>query len=88
MDFAPAYAQWPYSQRVKLAIGSPRLAKHDTITVTAWEAAGYFEKSWRLPGILGADLSTCPLPTERRQRLQKSQLARRRAARGLLHHRR
>ena len=63
MDFAPAYAQWPYSQRVKLAIGSPRLAKHDTITVTAWEAAGYFEKSLTLPGILGADLDTCPLPT-------------------------
>ena len=41
VDFAPEFAQWPYSQRVKLTIGSPRLAKHDTITVTAWDVAGY-----------------------------------------------
>ena len=36
VDFAPDWARWPYSQRVKLAIGSPRLTKDDTITVTAW----------------------------------------------------
>lgn len=63
VDFAPAYAQWAYSKRVKLTIGSPRLAKHDSITVTSWDAASYFEKSLTSPGILGADLATCPLPT-------------------------
>jgi pimeloyl-ACP methyl ester carboxylesterase len=62
VDFAPAYAQWPYSKRVELSIASPRLAKHDTITVTAWEVASHFQKSLGLPGILGADLTTCPLP--------------------------
>jgi pimeloyl-ACP methyl ester carboxylesterase len=61
--FAPAYAKWPYSNRVELTIASPRLAKHDTITVTAWDVASYFQKSLELPGILGADLGTCPLPT-------------------------
>ena len=62
VDFAPAYAQWPYSRRVKLAVGSPRLAKHDTITVTTWEVASYFQKRLDLPGVLGADLTSCPLP--------------------------
>jgi len=62
-DFAPAPAQWPFGERVKLTIGSPRLARHESITVTSWEAAGFFEKSLSLPGILGAELGTCPLPT-------------------------
>jgi pimeloyl-ACP methyl ester carboxylesterase len=66
VDFAPAWAQQPNNHRVKLSIGSPSLAKHDTITVTTWEAAGFLDKSLTLPGILGADLDTCPLPTERR----------------------
>ncbi len=63
VDFAPRLLQWPYSERLKLAIGSPRLARHDTITVTAWEVAGHFQKSIAVPGILGGDLETCPLPT-------------------------
>jgi non-heme chloroperoxidase len=63
VDFAPAYAKWPYGKRVELTIGSPRLAQHDTITVTAWKAAGHIVKSLTMPGILGADLHTCPLPT-------------------------
>ena len=62
-DFSPAWTQWPFSQRVKLAIVSPRLAKHDTITVTAWDVAGYLDRSLTLPGILGAELSTCALPS-------------------------
>jgi non-heme chloroperoxidase len=63
VDFAPEFVQWPYSLSVKLAIRSPRLARHDTITVTAWETAGHIQKSLTLPGILGADVETCPLPT-------------------------
>jgi pimeloyl-ACP methyl ester carboxylesterase len=63
VDFAPAYVQWPYSQHVKFSISSPRLARHDSITVTAWDTAGHFQKSLVLPGILGADIETCPLPT-------------------------
>jgi pimeloyl-ACP methyl ester carboxylesterase len=66
VNFAPSWAQQPYSRRFKLAIGSARLAKHDTITITAWEAAGSLDKSLTLPGILGADLDTCPLPTDRK----------------------
>ncbi len=62
-DFSPAWTQWPYSQRVELAIGSPRLAQHDTITVTSWNVAGHVEKTLTLPGILGADGDTCPLPS-------------------------
>jgi non-heme chloroperoxidase len=72
VDFAPAYAQWMYSKRVKLVIGSPRLAQHDSITVTAWNAASYFEKSLTLPGILGADLETCPLPSSDSNGFQKA----------------
>ena len=66
VNFAPTWAQQPYSRRLKLAIGAAGLAKHDTITVTAWETAGFLDKSLTLPGILGADLDTCPLPTERK----------------------
>ena len=33
--------------------------------MTAWEVAGFLDKSLTLPGILGADPDTCPLPTER-----------------------
>jgi len=62
VDFAPRWTQSLYSQRVNLAIGSPRLASHDTITLTAWDVAGYLEKSVTLPGILGAGAETCPLP--------------------------
>jgi non-heme chloroperoxidase len=62
VDFAPAWTQWPYSQRLELSIGSPRLANHGSITVSAWDVAGYVEKSLTLPGILGADTETCPLP--------------------------
>lgn len=61
-EFAPAWTQWPYSQRVELAIGSPGLASHDSITVTAWDVAGYIEKSVTTPGILGGDADTCPVP--------------------------
>ena len=62
-DLSPAWTQWPYSQRIKLAIGSPQLAKHDTITVTAWDVAAYLDRSLTLPGILGAELETCALPS-------------------------
>jgi non-heme chloroperoxidase len=71
-EFAPSYLQWPYSQRVKLVISSPRLAKHDHIMVTAWKAAGTLQKSLTIPGILGAATQTCPLPTVDRERFQAS----------------
>lgn len=71
VNFAPTWAEQPYSHRAELAIGSIELAKHDTVTVTAWEAAGFLDKSLTLPGILGADPETCPLPTER-QDLQQA----------------
>lgn len=71
-DFAPAWLQWAHSERVRLSIGSPRLAAHDTITVTAWETAAYLDKSLTLPGILGADTTTCPLPTADGNGFQKA----------------
>jgi hypothetical protein len=64
INFAPQWAQQPYSRRLKLAIGAARLTKHDTITVTAWEAAGFLDKSLTLPGVLGDDAATCPLPAK------------------------
>jgi non-heme chloroperoxidase len=71
VDFAPASAQWPFARRVKLAIGSPRLAKHDSITVTSWDVASHFEKSLTLPGILGNSLEACPLPSTESNGFQK-----------------
>jgi pimeloyl-ACP methyl ester carboxylesterase len=71
-DFAPAYARWPYSERVTLAIASPRLARHDTIKVIAWDVASQFQKGLQLPGILGADLGTCPLPVAGGSATQRS----------------
>jgi pimeloyl-ACP methyl ester carboxylesterase len=62
VEFTPGWARWPYTGRVKLRIGSSRLARHDSITVTAWDVTTYFDKSLAMPGILGADLETCPLP--------------------------
>jgi pimeloyl-ACP methyl ester carboxylesterase len=62
-DLSPAWTQWLFSQRVKLAIHSPRLAQHDTVTVTAWDVAAYVDRSLTLPGLLGADSATCGLPT-------------------------
>jgi pimeloyl-ACP methyl ester carboxylesterase len=61
-DFAPPFAKLPYGQRKKLSIRSPRLASHESITVTAWHSAGTLEKSLTTPGILGAAIDTCPLP--------------------------
>jgi non-heme chloroperoxidase len=71
VELAPAFMRWPYSQRLKVSIRSPRLARHDSITVTAWDVAGHFQKSLTVPGILGADLQTCPLPMEN-NRFQKA----------------
>ncbi|HEV7609994.1 MAG TPA: alpha/beta hydrolase [Steroidobacteraceae bacterium] len=72
VDFSPRWTQWPYGERVKLAIASPRLAKHQTVTVTAWEAAGFVSKSLTLPGILGDITETCPLPTKDGNLFQKA----------------
>ncbi|HEU4654745.1 MAG TPA: alpha/beta hydrolase [Steroidobacteraceae bacterium] len=71
-EFSPAWTHWAYSQRVKLALGSPRLAPHETITLTVWEVAGYLKKSLGLPGILGAGFDTCPLPSAANPHFQKS----------------
>jgi pimeloyl-ACP methyl ester carboxylesterase len=71
-DFSPAWTQWPYSQHLKLALGAPRLAHHETITVTTWEVAGYLSEALALPGILGADVDTCPLPSAAGTGFQKS----------------
>jgi non-heme chloroperoxidase len=62
VNFSPGWVQWPFSSRVKLSIPSPRLSLHDHITVTAWQVAAYIDESLSLPGILGADPTTCPLP--------------------------
>jgi pimeloyl-ACP methyl ester carboxylesterase len=62
-DYSPRWARWPFSRSVRLHIGSPRLAKGDHVTVTAWTLAGYADESLKLPGILGSDARTCPLPT-------------------------
>jgi pimeloyl-ACP methyl ester carboxylesterase len=61
-DLSPRWTQLPSSQRIKLSIGSPRLAQHDSITVSTWEVAGYLDKSLTLPGVLGDKTDTCPLP--------------------------
>jgi non-heme chloroperoxidase len=72
VDFAPEWARQPYGDRVELIVGYLRLTKHDTITVTAWENAGAIEKSLALPGILGDDTATCPLPTKGGNRFQQA----------------
>jgi non-heme chloroperoxidase len=72
VDFAPDWARQLYSGRVKLVIGSPRLTRHDAITVTAWESAGFVTRSLTLPGILGDDAKICPLPTKDGTRFQQS----------------
>jgi non-heme chloroperoxidase len=72
VDFAPVWARWPYGNRVKLVIGSSRLSSSDHITVTAWTVARYLDESLTLPGILGADLATCPLPGDAGNKFQNS----------------
>ncbi|HEY6124056.1 MAG TPA: alpha/beta hydrolase [Steroidobacteraceae bacterium] len=71
-DFAPTSVKWLFGKHVRLDIGSPRLARHDSIKITSWEATNYFAKSLTLPGILGADLETCPLPSSERDGFQKA----------------
>ena len=79
------FAQWPYSQRVTLAVASPRLARHETITVIAWEVRRAISRS---PGIArhsrrrSRHLSAAH---RRRQRHAEIELARCRAARDVLH---
>jgi non-heme chloroperoxidase len=72
VDFAPGWARQLYGERVELTVGWLRIAKHDTITVTAWENAGAIEKSLALPGVLGNDINTCPLPTKGSNRFQQT----------------
>jgi pimeloyl-ACP methyl ester carboxylesterase len=72
VNFAPGWTRWPYSERTRLSIGSSRLTTHDSVTVTAWHVAGYRNASLKLPGILGADLATCPLPGDRPRSLAQT----------------
>lgn len=62
VDFSPSWTQWVQGRHVRLSLDSPRLAAHDTITVTAWRAAAYFDRTLKLPGLLGGDAQSCPLP--------------------------
>jgi len=71
-SFAPRWTRAPYGADTKLTIASPRLAKADHVTVTAWTLAGYLDRSLVLPGILGNDLRTCPLPTSESGHFQKA----------------
>ena len=71
-SLAPRWTRAPYGASTKLTIGSPRLAKGDHVTVIAWTLAGYLDKSLTLPGILGNDIQTCPLPTSESGNFQKA----------------
>jgi len=71
-NYSPAWARWPFGQKLRLTIGSPRLSSSDRITVMVWSLAGYLDKSLVLPGILGSDSGTCPLPSSEGQRFQQS----------------
>jgi non-heme chloroperoxidase len=71
-DFSPRWTQLPNSQRIRLSIGSPRLAQHGSITVSKWEVAEHLDKSLTVPGILGATLDTCPLPMKDARTFQQS----------------
>jgi non-heme chloroperoxidase len=71
-DYSPRWARWPFGKSVRLHIGSPRLARGDHITVTAWTLAGYVDESLKLPGILGSDTRTCPLPSSEGRHFQQA----------------
>ncbi len=71
-DYSPRWTRWPFGSRHKLSIQSPRLAKSDHVVVTAWIAAGHREESLVLPGILGGDADTCPLPTAGNRQFQQA----------------
>ena len=71
-DYSPRWARWPFGQSVRLAIGSPGLSKDDHIIVTAWTLAGYVDKSLELPGILGSDTRTCPVPSSAGNNFQQA----------------
>ena len=72
IEASPRWVRWLFSQRVKLTIGSPGLARHDSVTVTAWDLAGYIDETLSLPGILGASEATCPVPTAESRHFQKA----------------
>ncbi len=71
-DFTPRWARWPFGARLPLSIESPRLAKSDHITITAWTVADYLEKTLVMPGILGAEKETCPLPEAGNRQFQQA----------------
>ena len=71
-DLSPAWARWPFGQSNKLTIGTPWLAKRGHVTVTAWTLAGYADESLELPGILGSDTRTCPLPSSAGNQFQQA----------------
>ncbi len=71
-EHSPRWARAPFGQSVRLSIASPWLTKSDHITVTAWTLAGYVDESLELPGILGADTRTCPLPSSDGKHFQQA----------------
>jgi non-heme chloroperoxidase len=71
-DLSPRWTRWLSGPRVKLSIESPRLGNTARITITAWTAAGYVDRSLRLPGILGSDSPGCTLPTSGSRHFQQA----------------
>lgn len=73
LDFSPSWTRWLTGKRVSLSVGPANLAAHDTITVTSWTIAGYRNAVVELPGMLGADRATCPLPVGGSNMFQQTQ---------------
>jgi non-heme chloroperoxidase len=71
-DYSPRWTRWPFGKSTRLRLSSPRLAKGDHVTVTAWTLAGYADESLKLPGILGSDSRTCPLPSSEGRHFQQA----------------
>jgi len=66
-DLSPGWWRGLTGSSQKLTLQFPRLGRNDRVTVTAWTLGGYLDKSLTLPGILGGDTSSCPLPNGERQ---------------------
>lgn len=62
--YSPGWLQLFSGRKYQLAIRSPDLVDSSRVRITAYQSQAYLKKELRSPGIVGGDLTECPVPTE------------------------
>jgi pimeloyl-ACP methyl ester carboxylesterase len=63
-DYGPAWLEVLSGRRYQFTLQVPAGADHSRVKLTAYDARSHFERAVERPGVLGAPLAYCPLPSD------------------------